>query len=205
MPRVNHVASARKAPGVCESCGLRIRAGTPYKYFAFFRGGKHLRHEACPNWKQSEMTGSGPLSSFYAACEDLEEAIDGWDGEDKAGLESILEDGAQAIRDAAQEFTDQADNMEEGFQHETEQSNQARENASEIESFADAVEGVAIDEFEFDEEEARKAAEAGALAGEAINTADIDAEVEEAREAARNDWAVDQREAAMAALGDQPL
>jgi len=136
-----------QAPLTCGSCGQPINIGDPYKWVAprahrAARGVKKVRHTSCPSWKASELTSSQHLATIYAAQEDAEVelatlSIDSL--EDVEGMVERLQEIASAFADNLQEavdsYAESADNIEDGFGHETYQSQELRENSEAIEGW----------------------------------------------------------------------
>lgn len=142
----------------CGKCGTTIEVGQPYKWVKTksgpYGGAKKFRCAACPSWRPSELTGSAALGTLYAAQESAEDDLTAWEPDEGTdALEAILTTLAEGIREAAQVYEESADNMEEGFGHETYQSSELREKAEALNAMADEVEQ-AGDFEEFDEEAA---------------------------------------------------
>lgn len=219
-------------PLKCEKCGKDIEIGTPYKHVSPksgpYGGRQRNRHAACPGWKPSELTSSQHLSTIYAAQEAAEEALSAWGDEDgHEALQEIITTLAEGFREASESYGESADNIEEGFGHETSMSAELREKAEALESSADEVEQAADDIDEFDEDAAREEAEDEVEAldeemiteaairgiddvgehGAAIEAAMTEAreareqEVEQAFEEKRTTWADEQRTKAEEAIG----
>jgi hypothetical protein len=126
----------------CGACSEPIKVGDAYKFKVRKTGPrsstKLSRHEDCPEWKPSELTGSPFLQIFYGT----QEAAAPPDVDDKSTPEDLAADLkaiAEAFAEAAQEMadirTEAADNIEDGFGHETEQSSELRyqgEHATEV-------------------------------------------------------------------------
>jgi hypothetical protein len=104
MATVQTVQKARTAQGECGKCGAKIEAGTAYRWFAPFRRPKQVRcmSAACA-FKRSETCNS-KLSEVYAAHEDAESSVDGWDGKDLAELVGAVQDAGERICDVAGEY-----------------------------------------------------------------------------------------------------
>jgi hypothetical protein len=129
-------------PYTCDHCRQPIEVGTPYKHISPKSGpygGRTLRrHAGCPTWQvwdYSSSTGARLAQIAYEAH-----------AADEADPESV----AQALRDAAQAATDLADekeesgqNIEDGFQHETEQSMALKDLAEELRNWAQELEDAA--------------------------------------------------------------
>jgi len=86
----------------------------------------------------------GQLLAIEEALSDALDSAEQGTGSDE--FEQAASDAADGLRDLAQELTEGADNIEDGFGHETYQSEELRERAEALEGVADELEGVAIDE-----------------------------------------------------------
>lgn len=133
----------------CSGCGNEILVDDPYKYTEAYNR-TIIRCKDCPAPQQWEYSNS--LSARLAQidheqgdlskCETLED------------LESARDEYAQAIREIAEEKEEAAQNIEDGFQHETYQSTEIREQAEQLNSWADDIEAVDFgDEPEPEEED----------------------------------------------------
>jgi hypothetical protein len=107
--RIEHTTKARKSPGTCGACGKVIAAGEGYKSIKGRYTSRSVRHEACPDWKPSEMTGSDKLGRLYAAREQIEDALESFDGEDASDLRDALENAESEASDVASEYNDAAE------------------------------------------------------------------------------------------------
>lgn len=144
----------------CGKCGKEIEVGQPYKWIAPksgpYGGTKMFRCGDCPTWQVWEYSSS--LSARTAeiahnlstAIEDLElgEIDEDFDG--ASALEDVtsaLSDAAEEIRALASEKGEAAQNIEDGFQHETSQSQELRDIAEQLESWADDVENTELPDY----------------------------------------------------------
>lgn len=134
-------------PYNCGACSKPIEVGTPYKHVSLksgpYGGTTLRRHEGCPNWKQSELTMS-KMSGVYAAQEDFEDRID--DCNSVEDLEALRDDVAEQIKAVGEEYGESADNIEDGFGHETYVSTELREKQEALEGWGDDIESVSFDE-----------------------------------------------------------
>jgi hypothetical protein len=167
LPKVDHAPSgtdhtAGLIPHVykggtltCEKCHEPIKVGDPYKWVkpksGPYGGHKRNRCDTCPSWQPSELTSSPFLSVLYRA----EESDPGWSGDTPEEMEESLKDRATHFSEAAQEMadirTEAADNMEEGFGHETYQSEELREVGERCQEAADELDSWEPSyEFDFD-------------------------------------------------------
>lgn len=152
----------------CGACGKDIEPGTPYKWVKTksgpYGGSKMNRHEGCPTWKPSELT-SSKMAGVYAAQEECDEQIGSC--EDVSSLEELRDSIAEQIRGVAEEYEESAQNIEDGFGHETSMSEELREKAESLNQWADDIEqltfddysGADIDDLEEDDEDGITAAE----------------------------------------------
>lgn len=128
MPRIETVKKARKAQGVCESCGNGILAGAGYRFIKARYGPIRKRHLECPSWRLSEMTTS-KMATAYAAQESGHDAIDAIEvPEPDAGnfkgeaeslvseLKTILEEVANGYNECASDYQEGLDNMPDQLQ-----------------------------------------------------------------------------------------
>jgi uncharacterized protein YoaH (UPF0181 family) len=138
MARITYVKSARKDQGTCQKCGKPISAGDPYKWVAIRptprSSRKYKRCASCPNWKPSELS-SSKLAAIYAVQEDFEE----YNFETFEDIQSFMESAGDAIRDVAEEYRESAQNIEDGFGHETYVSQELADKADTLEGWADDV------------------------------------------------------------------
>lgn len=132
----------------CSRCGTEIKVGDPYKWLALNTGYGSTRKNYCTSCtpRQSDMTSSDKLSQLYAAQENVEDALDadGWTRDDIA---QALRDAGEQAQGVAEEYTESADNIEEGFGHETQMSEEIREKAESCEEWSSVLDAAA-DEVE---------------------------------------------------------
>lgn len=153
--RVTYVKKSQKDQGYCESCHAPIPVGAAYKWIKPRHGAKRRRHMDCPTWRPSEMTTSNQLSMIYAATEAAEDALGAWDRESLDDLKSILDECAEGLREAAEEYRTSASNIEDGFGHSTYVSDELTEKADNVEGWADEIEQALDSVEEWDEDEAK--------------------------------------------------
>jgi len=152
MARVTYVKSAKGRkdgrPRRCANCGTEILPGSSYKWFANRIGRYSQRKDFCNDCRirPSMQTTSPHLQTIYAGQEAAEDALAA--GGNNLTLSDIAEavrGYAEALREASESYGESADNIEDGFGHETSQSAEIREKADECESLADTVESAADD------------------------------------------------------------
>lgn len=155
--RVTTVKAARKdQKGLCIRCRKPIVEGEGYRWAKGRYTSKKVIHSTCGSFKQSELTSNDKLSQLYAAIENVDEWIESAqkDVDPLTLLEdakSALEECADAIEEVVQMYRDSAEAIEDGFGHETYQSEEMNSNADELESFASDVRDSVDDVDEFDE------------------------------------------------------
>jgi hypothetical protein len=141
-------------PYTCDHCRQPILVGTPYKHMTPksgpYGGTKRTRHEACPDWQVWEYSSS--LSARLAQIQFDAAAVIA-DIEDEDSATSAASEIAESIREVASEKEEAASNIEDGFQHETEQSQELNDIAEQLNSWADEIEGTTFDDFPEPEEE----------------------------------------------------
>lgn len=134
----------------CDKCGKEIEVGQPYKWVAPksgpYGGSKRFRCEACPTWHSWELS-----SSLSARLDQVSwaawEAFTGNDLGDADDITSILTDAAGEIREIAEEKEEGAQNIEDGFGHETSQSEELKDIAQQLNEWADEVENYDVPDF----------------------------------------------------------
>lgn len=147
MPRINTVKKARKAQGSCCKCGKAIEKGDAYRWIKARYGPKRSCCSSC-QFRGSDLTSSDKLAQAYGAQEDAQDAIEDWDGQDASELRSALETAAEAIREVAGEYQESADAIMEHFPNGSPTSEECEEKAGELESWADEIEGVDVEDFD---------------------------------------------------------
>ena len=138
----------------CGKCGKEIEVGSPYKHISPRSGpygGRTLyRCKSCPDWHVWEYSGS--LSARLAEIDfNFTEELDA-EFEDTDYVQDALNTAAEAVREIAGEKTEAADNIENGFQHATYQSDELRDQGEQLESWADEIESADIPELPEPEE-----------------------------------------------------
>jgi len=151
--RVHTVKKCRKSPGKCGRCSKEIKKGDGYQWWKFRYGGKRVRCLECPRPRYSELISSGKLSAIEAARESIQDAIEAFRGDhDIESLRSALETAAEDVRQVAEEYRESAQNIEDGFGHSTQQSDELNERGDAVEAGADQIESAAGELEDFDEE-----------------------------------------------------
>lgn len=121
----------------CSKCGQTIEVGTSYsatetKMRTIIRCGR-----PCPPphyWEYS--------SSLAARLAQIDYENDPSSATDKDSLEEIRDNYASAVRDLAQEKQESAQNIVDGFGHETSQSEELQQIGDDLETWADEIESV---------------------------------------------------------------
>ncbi|HUW14874.1 MAG TPA: hypothetical protein VM537_34460 [Anaerolineae bacterium] len=144
MPRVTRVEKARK-----DYPEAGISKGDTYYHWSFRYGGKH-RSKDRP--RPSQLTQS-KLSGAYAAQESIEDLS----GEtDIDTIRSVVESAISEIQEVAEEYRDSADTIRETFS-ESPTADECEEKAEALESYAEELEGVTLDEWSDEPDEDDKA------------------------------------------------
>ncbi len=131
-------------PG-CNITGGTIEPGQSYRWVEPKTGPKRTRHTDHPSWQPWDLT-NAMHAQISRVVYEAETALDAWDGEDADDVVAILSDAADEANSLAEQRTEAADAMEDGFGHETEASATLREHAENIESWADDLGSWTADE-----------------------------------------------------------
>jgi hypothetical protein len=195
---VKHVKRSRKA-WRCGRCGAKIEIGDAYRWYKINFGVKQTRcmGDDC-YFRSSEMTSSDKLSQLYGAQESAQENISDWDSEELEDLKSILEEAASEIRQVGEEYQASADAIHENFS-ESATADECEEKAQECDGWADEIESVDFEDFEFDKEQADKDLD------KRINGNERKIVLAKMEEEARIEWADEQRSLADDAVSNCPL
>ena len=148
--RVTEADKSQPLPNhVCDKCGKEIEVGQPYKWIAPksgpYGGSKKYRCGECPTWHLWEYNysrGAQVARVQYEGGDAISSA------ESLDDIKNALEEAAGEIRSLADEAEEGANNIEDGFGHETYQSQELREQSESLNSWADECE-----EWEPSEEE----------------------------------------------------
>jgi hypothetical protein len=140
----------------CDRCGTEIRPldkdtgypGDPYKWIkpksGPYGGRMRVRCGTCPAWHVWEYSSSTGAQIARIGYE-YGLALPGAESADE--VRDALSQAAEEIRELAQEKEEGADNIESGFGHATSTSDDLRQVASDLESWADEVEGADVPEY----------------------------------------------------------
>lgn len=207
-------------PRKCEKCDTDLKIGEKYKSIGIKRqygGVVRYRCMSCPTWQPWEYSDS--LSARIQQIQNMQLGEETWETADDA--ETSASEVAEAIRELASEKEEAADNMEEGFGHETSQSEEIREQAQQLNDWADEVEQAGSEaDFpeEADEEETCSECEGsgtisysdGEYSGEEADCENCDGNGtierdESEREQALEDWRQEAADAIRAALDNSPI
>lgn len=125
---------------VCGKCGDTIKVGDPYKWIkpksGPYGGRLMVRCGPCPTWNVWDYSSS--LSARVAQIEN-DASLDG--AESLEDAQAVAGEAAEAIRDLANEKRESASNIEDGFGHATYQSEELEQQADDLDTWADEVEG----------------------------------------------------------------
>lgn len=129
----------------CGKCGTEIQPGMPYKWIKPKSGpyGGHMmvRCASCPTWQVWDYSSSLSAQTARIAHYAMEAISQAGSAEE---VTSALEEAAQEIRDLAEQKRESAQNIEDGFGHETYQSEELNSTADELDAWAYDVEGTDI-------------------------------------------------------------
>lgn len=140
MPvQLKTVNRSRQDQGICSHCRDPLPAGTPYRYYKpGFRSKTKIRvcmkSECTPRRSQLDQS---KLSDAFAAIETAEDAIA--NAETVEAVQNAIDECASAIRDVSGEYEDTISNtpmLED----------QLREKIDALDSFADELESLSLDE-----------------------------------------------------------
>lgn len=113
IAKVEHTKKARKDQGKCGRCATPLPVGSEYRYWASFRGPKHVRCMApgCTP-RQSELE-SSKLSAIYASVEEAESSLAHFDATDdiediKEGIAMIVREVGSTVQEVADEYREAA-------------------------------------------------------------------------------------------------
>ena len=150
MPKLIHVKSARASEKErrCRRCGVEIKVGDSYKHMSKKTGPRSsVTFMYCSEHtpRPSEYVG-GKQSDYLSILEGFEDDIEA--AADIEDLEGALETLATEMEGMADEYRESADNIEQGFGHETELSMSLTANADAIGDFlveVGSVQGELVD------------------------------------------------------------
>jgi hypothetical protein len=157
MATIVHVKSARerrnpdgtiKPLHTCASCSKEITVGSPYKHMSIktspTSSRKLIRCADCADWHVWEYSNSTSARCAQIVWE-AETALADADDSDEAT--DIMQAAADAARELAEEKRDSASNIEDGFGHPTQQSEELTELADGLEEWATSLEQASIPDF----------------------------------------------------------
>lgn len=156
--------------------------GDPYVWIKHRYGGKQIRcaSTSCV-FRDSDLTTSSKLATVYDLRDNLIEDISKWEGDDADALRSLLSEASEAIREVAGEYEESADNIEQHFPSGSPTSEACREQAENLNGWADELEGAEIEDWEPEVEEGDE---------------EDEEEVRDSQGRTKEEWAEAQRETA---------
>lgn len=178
----------------CSRCSATIEVGMPYKYTETYNR-TIVRCAACPVpqvWEYSSSLSARVAEIIYNAEND--------DGDP----EEMRDNLATAVRELADEKEESAQNMEDGFGHETGPSQELRDIAEQLSSWADDIEQLEIpgepepeetecEECDGDDPECKACLGSGRVTPESPTDEQME------------DWRSEAREAVLEAAGECPV
>lgn len=162
MARLHRVKSAQasKRTRRCFRCNHEVQPGEPYAYQDRKTGPyssvkriwcfQHMR-----SIKPSELESNPRRASIMEAEEAVGDAVDQLAEGEYSALAEALREAKSTLETIKDELEDGANNIEDGFGHETQQSEEMHDQASQLEEWMDEIEGAAdeIESMEPDEPE----------------------------------------------------
>lgn len=128
----------------CEACGKTIEPGQPYKHVTPksgpYGGRTRNRCAACPSWQPWDLSNALWARQAQIESSAMDAFPDGFEETDD--LDSWAEDAASEIEALAEEKRESAQNIEDGFGHETYQSQELNEVADGLDTWADNVRSI---------------------------------------------------------------
>lgn len=128
----------------CEQCGTEIKVGMPYKWVqpksGPYGGIRRNRCMGCPTWQEWDLS-SSLSASLARIVYEFEAGVAGATSGDE--IKEASSNAAEQIRELAEEKRSGADNIRDGFGHDTFVSEELDSTADTLEQWADE-----IDDFE---------------------------------------------------------
>lgn len=128
----------------CEVCGKTIEPGQPYKHVTPksgpYGGRTRTRCASCPSWQPWDLSSALWARQAQIEASAMDDFPDGFEETDD--LDDWAENVASKIESLADEKEEAADNIEEGFGHETYQSEEIRQTAESLREWAENVRGI---------------------------------------------------------------
>lgn len=146
--RLTHADKSKPKPNLtCGKCGKEIEPGMPYKWVqpksSVYGGSKRYRCDTCPGWRQSELT-SSKMAGVYSAQEQLDDQLGSCESVDD--FMALRDDLADQIESVGEEYKEAAQNIVDGFGHETMQSDELEEKGDSLIEWAEEIRNVDFDE-----------------------------------------------------------
>ena len=144
MARVKIVNKARASKTVrsCRICNKIVQVGEPYKSIGKREGRNFYTLYFCYRCEPRPSHQLSGRSSDYARMMEAYEDSVGRDDLDHSGLSEALETLSTEASSMAEELTEGADNIEDGFGHSTTQSEVMRETGDELEGWANDLDSL---------------------------------------------------------------
>lgn len=144
MPRVHEVKKARasKKERKCRACGHEIQPGETYRYAdqrISYPGFASIRKFWCEKHRPDkyEFIQNPKLEALMRAEDDLHESLSGEFTAEEA--EAVFVSAGEAVQEIADMMRESAENIREGFGHDTCQSDEFEDKASELEDAAERL------------------------------------------------------------------
>lgn len=132
----------------CEKCGKEITVGSPYKHISPksgpYGGRMLVRCGDCPTWNVWDYSSSLP-SQIARISHQFGEAL--MAAEDVSDVEAARDEAADEIEGLGDEREESAQNMEDGFGHETEPSADLRQQGEDLKAWAEEIRSTDVPEL----------------------------------------------------------
>lgn len=136
----------------CFRCEKPIEPGQSYKWYKADRSSQQISwHSDCQPPSRGEMESNPKRATAYFAVDGLDDEVAKWSSDDVGDLISAVETAVGQLEEAQGMWEESADNIEDGFGHETSASEQQREYASLVEDAARSLDDAKGDLLTYDE------------------------------------------------------
>lgn len=182
----------------CQNCRAEIKKGDSYQWWANRAPGQRssFRNIRCinctPTIAERTPGRAGQLMMIQQNAEEQIAALTEFD--DTGDLEALASDIACEVREMADELRESADNIESGFGHPTQQSEELAERADNIEGQADEIESCDFEDAPDEEEIEEKVDDILGYDPDVDPDPPTGADIREARTEVLEDWREDQRQ-----------
>lgn len=147
----------KSTAGTCSDCGAPVMAGQGYNWIKPYCASPIVRHDTCRPFSLSERTSNEKMAILYNIVESIESYLNNTSVEafDLDDAREVMDDAVMRADEVAGMYREAVTNIENGFGHPTEPSQEAEMRADDLEAWApelrDALQD--ITDFEGDDEE----------------------------------------------------